>query len=197
MGLRYEYLKYIYDNINNTLGKIQGKYMLELGNQHIMDNSISEKTGKEYFKNLGLKHISVDINGLDGALPLDLRKPEQFIKWHNYFDIITNAGTTEHIEPKNFQYDCFSIVHNCLKLKGIAIHFLPDINELNKKGCWKGHCFNYYSYDFFKILSERNNYKLVSLKTINGLICACLQKKKDIPFMEDRDEFLNHIIRIE
>lgn len=195
MGLKQAYLEYINKCINDTLGEVCGKRMLELGNQETIDNPIPEKTGKEYFKNRGVEHVSVDLNGLDGALPLDLTKPEQFVEWHDYFDIITNSGTVEHVEPKNYQYECFSIIHNCLKVGGIAIHLLPDIDELKDKGCWEGHCFNYYSHAFLKMLAEKNNYRLVSLKTIDGLICFCLQKNENIPFMENRKEFLGYITR--
>ena len=195
MGLKQSYLEYINTCINDTLGEMRGKRMLELGNQRIIGNFISQETGKEYFKTRGVEHTSVDLNGLDGALPLDLTKPEQFVEWHGYFDIITNSGTTEHVEPKNAQYECFSIIHDCLKFGGIAIHLLPDIDELKDKRCWEGHCFNYYSHAFLKMLAEKNNYKLASFKIIDGLICFCLQKKEDILFMEDRREFLRYITR--
>jgi len=195
MGLRQVYLEYINKCINDTFGEIHGKRILELGNQEIIGNFLCQKTGKEYFEDRGVEHVSVDLNGLDGALLLDLTKPEQFAKWHNYFDIITNSGTTEHIEPKNAQYECFSIIHNCLKAGGIAIHLVPDINELDSRGCWKNHCNNYYSCDFFKMLAAENNYNLMTLELTNGLICACLQKQFDKPFMKDRAKFLKHISR--
>ena len=195
MGLKQVYLEYINECINGTLGDIRGKRMLELGNQEIMENSIPQKTGKEYFMDRGVEHISVDLNGLDGALPLDLAKPGQFAEWHDHFDIITNSGTTEHVEPKSAQYECFSVIHDCLKVGGIAVHLIPDIDTLKDMGCWEGHCFNYYSHAFFKMLAEKNNYKLVSLKIIDGAICSCLQKREDIPFMENRKEFLRYITR--
>ncbi len=143
MGLTREYLDFIEDCIRNTIGELSGKKMLELGNQHTMDDSIPEKTGKTYFKNRDVNHISVDLNGLDGALKLNLSKPEQFLQWEGYFDIVTNSGTSEHVEPKSAQYECFLIIHDCLKVGGIAVHLVPDINELENKGCWKGHCNNY------------------------------------------------------
>jgi hypothetical protein len=195
MGLKKAYLEYIIECINNTLEELSGKRMLELGNQEVLENFIPEKTGKEYFKGQGAEHISVDLNGLGGALPLDLAKPEQFIKWHSYFDVVMNSGTSEHVEPKKAQYECFSIIHDCLKVGGIAVHLVPDINELIKEGYWDTHSFNYYSHDFFRMLAEKNNYKLVSLKIIDGLICSCLQKMEDVPFMKNRKYFLRYIMR--
>jgi len=195
MALKQAYLEYINTSIIDTLGQMRGKRMLEMGNQEIKDNSIVEKTGKEFFTKQGIEHVSVDLNGLDGALPLDLTKPEQFKGMQGRFDIITNAGTSEHVEPKNSQYECFSIIHDCLRAGGIAVHLLPDIDELKNRGRWRWHSFNYYSHDFFRMLAEKNNYRLVSLKIVDGLICSCLQKIEDAPFMADRKEFLGYISR--
>ncbi|MFH1868897.1 MAG: hypothetical protein ABH843_08000 [Candidatus Omnitrophota bacterium] len=195
MALRRIDLEYINGCIFETLGELSGKHMLELGNQYIIEDSIPEKIGKKYFNNRGVNHVSVDLNGLDDALKLDLSKPEQFLIWHSYFDIVTNSGTSEHVEPKSGQYNCFLIIHNCLKVGGVAIHLIPDANELKDKMCWKGHCNNYYSCDFVRMLAKNNNYKLISLKIMDGLVCFCLQKTEDAPFMENRREFLKHITR--
>ncbi len=148
MALTREYLDFIEECISGTFGKLSGKKMLEFGNQRIIDGSIREKTGKDYFKNRGIDHICVDLNGLGGAIKLDLTKPELFSGFRGSFDIVTNAGTSEHIEPKSSQYECFLIAHDCLKVGGIAIHLVPDINELEDKRRWEGHCNNYYSEAF-------------------------------------------------
>lgn len=197
MGLKSVYLDYIHECTRDTITEFYGKRMLELGNQHIGEDegTIPERTGKEYYVNRGVMHTSIDLNGRDGSLKIDLSKLIKNEDWLNHFDIITNSGTSEHIEPKKAQYVCFMNIHNCLKVGGIAVHLVPDMDELEKKDCWKKHCNNYYSHEFFKMLARNNNYKLVSLKVINGLICACLQKKQDTPFMENRKEFLRYITR--
>jgi SAM-dependent methyltransferase len=197
MGLKSIYLNYINECARDIIGEFYGKRMLELGNQHFDEDEgiIPERTGKEYYVNRGVLHTSVDLNGEDGSIKIDLSKPIENKDWLNSFDIITNSGTSEHVEPKKAQYVCFMNIHNCLKVGGIAVHIVPGIDELEKKGCWKKHCNNYYSYEFFEMLSRNNNYKLASLKVINGLICACLQKKQDTLFMKNRKEFLRHIAR--
>jgi len=195
MGLTKMYLENMNESIRATLGGLRGKRMLELGNQRIDDDPIPEKTGKQYFENRGLEHISVDLNGLDGAQKRDLSRPEQFAEWNNYFDIVTNSGTSEHVEPLAAQYECFKIMHNCLKVGGIALHIVPDINELRIKGARKGHCANYYSFDFFKLIAEENNYRLLSLRILDDLIYSCLKKVTDAPFMKDRKAFFKFITR--
>lgn len=195
MGIKTEYLEYALECISSSVGDLCGKKMLELGDQMILIEELHEKTGKEYFENRGVLHTSVDLNGCHGALKVDLAKPMERTDWKNNFDIVTNLGTIEHVEPKKAQYECFKSVHNCLKVGGIAIHFLPDIDELIKNGSWKNHCNNYYSHDFVNILVNNNDYELLSLKVINGLICPCYRKKSDSIFMQDRNEFLRHIVR--
>ena len=195
MGLTDAYISFIDDCIDNSMGDFSGKKMLELGNQNIRNGNISEKTGKEYYSKRGIIHTSIDLNGEDGALEIDLSRLFMDKEWSNYFDIITNSGTTEHVEPKKAQYIAFMNIHNWLKVGGIAVHLVPDINELEEKGKWKKHCNNYYSMNFFEILANENNYELISLKIINGLVCACLKKMEDKPFMNDENKFLNTVVR--
>jgi SAM-dependent methyltransferase len=195
MALNRVYLDYMSECTTRTVGDLHGKTMLELGDQAVTDETISEKTGKEYFENRGVTHISVDLNGQHGALRINLAKPIKNPKWQNYFDIITNSGTLEHVEPRRAQYTCFKNVHDCLKVGGIAIHLLPDIDALEKESLWEKHCNNYYSRDFVKMLVENNNYELISLRIIKGQVCPCFRKKMDVPFMKDRKKFLRYITR--
>jgi hypothetical protein len=190
MGLLSSYLDYILDCVNETLGDLAGKRMLELGDQVVYDDRIPEATGKEYYEKRGLYHTSVDLNGQHGALRVDLSKPIRNRALLDAFDVVTNCGTSEHIEPLKAQYVCFMNVHNCLKQGGIAIHLVPDIVELEQHGRWKNHCNNYYSHEFFRLLAELNGYTLVSSKVINGQRCVCLQKNSQAPFTQDQDAVL-------
>jgi hypothetical protein len=163
--------------------------MLELGNQ-LIDGS---KTGKEYYISLGHQHTSVDLNGNNGSLKKDLRYPNEFIEWHNTFDIITNAGTTEHVEPVEYQYECFSILHDCLKVNGIQLHVVPCVEGLHDLR-WSKHCTIYYSMDFYKMLVEKNSYELIEMKlSENNLLLVCLRKTLDRKFMTDKNIFKKHL----
>ena len=196
MGLNKLYLQFIESSIEQVFGKDNlGRRMLELGDQLIDDPDIVEKTGKDYFRNRGYEHVSVDINGLHGAIIRDLTKKEQFYDWHGMWDIITNSGTTEHIEPFESQYDCFNILHDCLRVGGIAIHLLPDVDEHDKHDAWKNHCRYYYSRSFFEVLAKECEYELLANVVINGLRCTAVRKAKDLPFMKDRSKFLEQIAK--
>lgn len=192
MGLNSSHLSYIESSIEQVFGnETRGLRMLELGDQVIGDPGIIEKTGKAYFTNRGYTHVSVDINGQHGSISRDLTKPEQFLDWRGSWDILTNSGTTEHVEPFEAQYECFGIIHDCVKVGGIAIHLLPDVEELDHRGAWKNHCRYYYSELFFELLVRECQYELLSSVVINGLRCVAVRKMSDAPFMKDRASFLS------
>lgn len=193
MGLRTPYLNYIDESIERAFGNAKNLRMLELGDQMINDRAIRERSGKAYYENRGFEHVSVDLNGNHGALVRDLRKPEQFEEWTNYWDVITNSGTTEHVEPFDTQYECFQILHDCLKVGGIAVHLNPDAEHRDNVGTWKNHCRIYYTESFYETLANDCEYELLSNKVIRGLRCAVVRKTKDGPFMRDRAKFLEHI----
>lgn len=195
MGLIRSYLEYMQDCIEGSLGGMDGKTMLELGDQLIFGDDVPEKTGKEYFQNRGLFHISIDLNADNGALPFDLARPIREKRFTGRFDVVTNAGTTEHVEPHRAQYECFENIHGFLRVGGIAIHIVPDVDELEQHGLWKDHCNNYYSHRFFEMLAEQNGYALLSSQVIGGLRCACLQKQTSRPFMRNRRLLLSQIAR--
>lgn len=191
MGLTTSYLQFIESSIEQVFGsQTRGLRMLELGDQVIAEPGITETTGKAYFSQRGYEHVSVDINGLHGAEARDLTRPEQFGDWHQRWDILTNAGTTEHVEPFRLQYECFGVLHDCVRPGGVAIHLLPDVDERDNRGVWKNHCRIYYSAAFFEMLAAECGYEVLSNTVVNGLRCVALKKVSETPFMGDRSRFL-------
>lgn len=185
MGLELSYIKFI----NSHTEKSGGTKMLELGNQRISPNpKINFSTGKEYYQSLGYEHVSVDVNGLDGSLKLDLREPTLFSNYINYFNIITNCGTTEHIEPFEKQFTSFKLLHDLLQPNGIFVHIIPEYNDR-----WKSHCQYFYSKDFFEMLAKENNYEILEFKNLNDLLGVALQKKSSNNFMTNKDLFYSKI----
>jgi len=140
--------------LQNILSKFEDKKqikLLELGNQKILYENGTFEIAKSHLSNLGVQHTSIDINGLDGALIIDLTKdlPKEL---RDNFDIVTDFGTIEHIEK---QEQVFKSVHDACKVNGYMIHSLP----LN--GFWIGHCPYHYTEDFPKNLASKNCYELV------------------------------------
>jgi hypothetical protein len=158
----------------------KGLTLLELGNQEY--GSVSAKS---VYEAQGVNHTSIDLNGRDGSLPLDLSS-DITKHFNNKFDVITNYGTTEHVEN---QYGVFKNIHSlCKPAGGIMIHGVPLIDN------WTGHCRYYYSLGFFKELSYICNYKIIDLFVLdtdyyvspNNLVMAVLVKQSDPSFMSEQ-----------
>jgi len=187
MGLNNIYINFFNYNIEKY--GLTGSKMLELGDQLFEDGT----TGKTYYSLLKYNHTSIDLNGKHGSLIKDLRYPNEFVELYNSYDIITNAGTTEHVVPVENQFDCFSIIHDCLKLNGLQLHVVPSIEGF-KLGYWTKHCVVYYSMDFFKMLAKENNYEIVEMKlSSNNLLLVCIRKINNNKFMINKQLFLDHL----
>lgn len=176
-----------------------GREMLELGNQRIKNLvlrkfSIKNNVAKHYFTNLGFKHTSFDYNGNDGAICIDLSKGMIQKEHFGKYDIITNSGVTEHIEPYESQYECFKNIHLCSKAGSVFLHLIPEV------GGFKDHCQYYYNVDFINDLCSLNNYKVLELERFqkqNGtLVMVCLERIDDSDFCKDRERFLKNITKV-
>lgn len=201
MGYNREQWNFVTKSLENTFHSYSDKLMLELGNQRIKQSMFPElqnKVAKHVFESIGFKHTSFDINGKDGALKIDLSKTVKDERYVNVFDVVTNIGTSEHIEPYKRQYECFKNIHLCSKIGGIMIHIVPEV------GSFYNHCANYYSVDFFEHLSKLNDYKISYLERIHFVtnkqtgdyfVAACLVKVNN-KFCEDRQEVLKYITRV-
>jgi hypothetical protein len=177
--------KLSYDSIQNSFEKIKNKeekILIELGIQESYFLSdfkfLRDKLSYDF-----LEYKSLDLHDIEGVTLFDLSeyKPESFS-----CDVITNIGTSEHIEFEKGQYNCWKNMHNWLEIGGIAIHELPEINS------WKNHCRYYCSFDFFQNL-EKYGYKIKELTHHNhqdqgNLIWCVLEKLSNLEFMP-YDEF--------
>ena len=129
-----------------------------------------------WYTKRGLEYTSIDWNGLDGALPLDLQKPIDL----GPFDILTNFGTTEHVEN---QEACWRNVHNLTKK--VSVHLTPIGPH------WEKHEGIYWltPMEFYSEFAELNGYEVEALRVSqwrsgsNRLITeARLRKVKNLPF---------------
>ncbi|HUU46037.1 MAG TPA: hypothetical protein VM118_09905 [Acidobacteriota bacterium] len=113
---------------------LSGLRMAELGNQRIRAAILGEEfPAKRLFKALGVTHTSIDLNGQDGALPLDLSQPIP-THYHGCFDLVTDFGTAEHVETS--QYRCWRNVHEMCRPGGWMLHTLPEIGSWPRHGRW-------------------------------------------------------------
>lgn len=160
-----------------------GSTMLELGNKKKSAGDVTF-TYKSVFKSLGFTHVSVDINGLDGALPKDLTKPLEL----GTFDMVSNIGTTEHVSEKDWggQVACWQNILGAMHVGSVLVSITP------KPGCWPNHGTWYPHECFFSELAQLNGLELErcydSDKRRHGctphlrLVFARLRRVADVPF---------------
>jgi hypothetical protein len=189
MGLEKPILEYEKQVLTSLGLKYKGLKWCELGNQRSNKNEASKKL----YVSLGVEHISIDLNGEDEALPIDLDKSVPFILL-NQFDVITNYGTIEHV---NNQYQVFKNVHDMCKNGGLIIHIFP------LEGHWPAHCRYYYSEDFVRALAKACNYRIIDYITLDkdeytapkNLIAVSFIKKENRRFISKQIfEQINGII---
>ena len=183
-------LKEVFDTVElawSLLGK--EIKVCELGNQKMKWHP--EYTAKKFFLSEGAKeHISIDMNGKDGALRLNLAEDllATHPEWKGRFDLVTNYGTAEHVE--NGIYECYKNIHNFCREGGILINDGPPST------CCPWHSPYHYKPNFFVELAQRCGYKILLMdsRVVIGrkrqqrpedrtLVIAMFQKPTDAPFI--------------
>lgn len=154
MGIPQRNRRFLDKGLRKAGIELEGCRMLELGNQIMRGSALPHKgPAKVFFTGLGVFHTSVDKNGKDGSLILDLRKPINL----GTFDVVTNFGTTEHVTD---QWPVFSNIHNACRIGGLMVHVVPGgVHHGKPHGLWG------YEEEFFKALVKKCGYKLLLLKT--------------------------------
>lgn len=189
MGITVEQWKLFKISLKKAFGSMDmsGLRMCELGNQEfkLRLRKTKGRVAKKYFSKVGVDHTSIDLNGHDGALQVDLSMPINIS--FEPFDIITNFGTTEHVEN---QYECFKNIHYLTREGGLMFHAVPHARS------WPvNHGFFRYPLKSFHMMSKLAGYRVVLSKTINynnhrGRKLACVGLVKDsVGDFVDKDVF--------
>jgi SAM-dependent methyltransferase len=160
-----------------------GLRMLELGNKlntRCGPGGGDTITYKSFFTKLGVSHTSIDTNGKDGALAVDLRKclrTELTARDFNrvQFDVVTNIGTTEHVEGN--QEQVWRNVWEAVRPGGWLLSITPA------PGDWWWHGSYYPQPEFYEAFLQLN-------KTKNGMTGTYGSKPRRNRFMlvEKRDD---------
>lgn len=172
-----------------------GVNMLELGCQNVYADGYANMTTslQEFPHRFGVIMESWDILGCQNAKKVDLRQPVE-PEYYNRFDVVTDFGTTEHIEGNYYQ--ARKNIHDVCKVGGLMIHETP------LTGHWHGHGFNYLTFDFYAQLALAMDYTIVDLcieyamgnTTDAGLVCCVLKKNQDNEFVSEK-KFKNFDVR--
>jgi len=163
---------------------LSGMRMAEVGNQHVRRSTFGTRVpSKKLFELLGVDHVSIDLNGLDGALPLDLARPITDPELVGSFDMVTNFGTSEHVDD---QFECWRNLHNLACTGGLMLHLVPTPD------CPPGHCEYYYDERFFEQLVDIAGYEQLELyrsENQGSLIAVALRKTAE-PFPEELTQIM-------
>lgn len=114
----------------------KGDKMLELGCQQIYFGNDYGNYSKPYFEKMGMKVTSIDLEGCGDSIVKDLTKPIDL----GEFDVVTNAGTSEHT---NDLYMCYKNMWDSCKEGGYMV------SENPRTGNWPGHGNFYLTTDFY------------------------------------------------
>lgn len=143
--------------------------MLELGNKRGTEGP--GDTYKAAFTALGIEHTSVDLNGMDGALPLDLRKPLGL----GDFDMVSNIGTSEHVSEQEPVWR--NMIEACRRAL-VCITPAP--------GDWPGHGLWYPAPGFYAELASLNGFALARVYQSGphgrSFVYARLERRRQRPF---------------
>lgn len=183
---------HIYNKIKDRL--IPGIKILELGDQLLWWKQCCGcsvnwgNSAGQHFKNV-FSHLdvtSIDLNGVNGSLQVNLSKPVP--DWLvGQYDLITNLGTSEHVQN---QYHLWKNVFDMVKLGGLII------NDVPLKDNWPDHC-KYYATDTtftcmeqdFEIVESHMDY----WDTFGYLYFSVLKRKHDGMFKTSEQTIMDNM----
>lgn len=225
MGIHKDTMDFFWETIGKDRS-LKGVWLLDLGDQAIRkDAKVKYDPGnlcigkaKIYFLRQRCVHHSIDWNGLDGAVPLDMTKPVSIERYINAFDIINDFGCVEHISGygigdlpinksplKNYSFDkvaasqwqVWKNIHDMGKVGCIYIHTLPLLGSV------RGHGYFHYTLEFFSDLCKANNYKPILSRVVQhdkrhhrrDYVFTSYMKMDDKPFAPEAKEFKEWLYR--
>ncbi len=141
------------------------KSMYELGNKKRKGIPFSI-----FYKSKDIEYTSLDLNGMDGSIILDLSKPTDLPSR----DMVANIGTSEHVMD---QESVFRNVHNLSHFR--MIHWTPQAKIHPRHGYWG------YEKEFFIMLAKLNNYIIeklyidISFNSYGFVLCSYRKQGND------------------
>ncbi len=106
---------------------------------------------RRVYEDSGFSYTSIDLNEVDGSIPVDLNMwPNDSLPKQQY-DVVTNEGTTEHVTN---QMNAFAIIHYLTRPGGIMIHEIPILH-------FAAHAMTVITPLFLKRLIDGNNYQII------------------------------------
>jgi len=127
------------------------------------DQGRDGQLARELWEWLGFDYNSIDVDGSEKAIPLDLNYDEAPPEYIGKYNLVTNFGTSEHVIN---QLNVFKMIHELTAFGGLMVHVLPSQGMLL-------HGLFGYTPKFFWKLCKSNGYHVVAAGYKAG--------KKDLP----------------
>jgi hypothetical protein len=113
----------------------------------------SAPASQQFWESLGFSYNAVEYGGHRGVTSLDLNRDRVPYRLRSSFDLVVNAGTTEHVTNQD---NAFRVVHDLTKVGGVMMHEVPAGGMLT-------HGVVSYNPQFFWLLCRDNNYEVIDL----------------------------------
>ena len=113
------------------------------------------RLARSFWQALGFEHASIDL-AENSTIRLDLNNDRVPEKLRGAFDLVINAGTTEHLAN---QENAFRAIHDLTRPGGLMYHEVPG-------GSCTDHGFVAYQPKFFHRLTQQNDYQNVMFKIV-------------------------------
>ena len=106
-----------------------------------------------FWESLGFSYNAVEYGGHRGVTSLDLNRDHVPYRLRSSFDLVVNAGTTEHVVNQD---NAFRVMHDLTKVGGVMMHEVPAGGMLT-------HGVVSYNPQFFWLLCRDNNNEVIDL----------------------------------
>lgn len=102
--------------------QIFGGTKVDLGSPSGADFAETAPSSRPFWRSLGFKHTTIDLDTRHDAIPLDLNTDQVPEPLRRQFDLVINTGTTEHVAN---QAQAFRIIHDLTRKGGVMFHDVP------------------------------------------------------------------------
>jgi hypothetical protein len=106
-----------------------------------------------FWESLGFSYNAVEYSGHRGVTSLDLNRDRVPYRLRSSFDLVINAGTTEHVVNQD---NAFRVMHDLARVGGVMMHEVPAGGMLT-------HGVFSYNPQFFWLLCRDNGYEVIDL----------------------------------
>lgn len=112
-----------------------------------------------FWESLGFSYSALEYGGHRGVTSLDLNCDRVPYALRGSFDLVVNAGTTEHVVNQD---NAFRVIHDLTKVDGMMMHEVPAGGMLT-------HGVVSYNPQFFWLLCRYNNYEVFDLTVVHNV----------------------------